>query len=162
MFLLEKNLYGFSVEGLQLKETVQKGFSKGWIREITSLGILVRASSARLFCDPWTWTTSIWLRKKYALDLFWKVLMKEFDLERPTSVLDQITGSALRMSAIRKEDSTTGTQDWLISLIAAGAVEELLCTGDVNAQNSVRSYDHCRTCEEIRWTWLANESIESL
>ena len=26
VFLLEKNLYGFSVEGLQLKETVQKGF----------------------------------------------------------------------------------------------------------------------------------------
>ena len=42
-------MYGFNVEGLQLEETVRKGFPRGWMSEITILRMLVRASPASFF-----------------------------------------------------------------------------------------------------------------
>ena len=97
----------------------------------------------------------------------WKILMKDVDLEEPTSFLDHVFVGCTHRECTISNDIATNYRDMIESRISAGAQEKLLvrASGKPDAETiSSWSYDlegHAKKCVEI-YCELANKTTQQL
>ena len=83
---LERNLYGHPLAGLLWERQFEKVLRLG---KSSNLGTLFRESRKGLFLSMYVDDIKM-AGKKQNLDPMWKVLMKDVDLEEPTSFFDHV------------------------------------------------------------------------
>ena len=158
---LERNLYGHPLAGLLWERQFEKILLKyGW-EKVSKWECLFLNREKRLFLSVYVDDIKL-AGKKHNLELMWKVLNKEVDLEEPTSFLYHVyLGCTQRQCEISK-DIVDNYRTMFESRISAGATENLPCSE--NQSISSWSYDmegHAKKCVE-RYCELANKTTQQL
>ena len=102
--------------------------------------------------------------KKQNLAPMWKKLMKDVDMEEPTSFLDHVYLGCTQRACKPNEKIIGQYNKMFESLLSAGATEKLPGWDKPRAKTSAWSYDmegHSRKCVE-RFCELANKKTEQL
>ena len=101
---LERNLYGHPLAGLLWERLFEKILSQhGW-EKVSNWECLFVHRQKRVILICVCGTTSKWLERNKIIDPMWKVLNKEVDLGKPTSLLDHVfLGCTQRQCEISKD-----------------------------------------------------------
>ena len=126
---LERNMYGHPLAGLLWERHFEKVLLEhGW--EKVQSGNAYLGTEKKDYPFLCLWTTYIWLERNKTLTM-WKVLMKEVDLDEPTSFLDHVYFGCSRRECETSKDIVDSYWNMFESRISAGAKESYLVQGNL-------------------------------
>ena len=143
-------------------KTIRKSIDGTWLGKSTKLRMLIRSQKTKILSVN---VADINMTgKKHNMVPLLKKLMKDVDIEEPTSFLDHVYLGYTQREC-KPNEKIIGQYDKMFeSRISAGATEKLPGWDKPRAKTSAWSYDvegHARNCEE-RYCELANKKTEQL
>ena len=159
---LERNLYGHPLAGLLWERQFGKALMEpGW--EKLPFGN-VYSFTEKIFLSIYVDDTKM-ERKKQTLDPMWKKLMKNVDIDEPTSFLDHVYLGCTQRECNPNEKIIGQYNKMFESRISAGATEKLPGWDKPRAKTSAWSYDmegHARKCVERHYELAPPKKTEQL
>ena len=158
---LERNLYGHPLAGLLWERQFEKAVMElGW-KKVPKWECLFLHRKQKLFLSVYVDDIRM-AGKKLNLAPMRKKLMKDVDIEEPTSFLDHVYLECTQRECKANEKIIGQYNKMFESRISAGATEKLPGWDKPRARTSAWSYDvegHARKCVE-RYFVLANKITE--
>ena len=104
-------------------KTVRKSTDGTWLGKSTKLGMLIRSQKKDFFLSVYVEDIEL-IGKKQNVSPMWKKLMKDVDIEEPTSFLDHVFLGCTRREC-KPNEKIIGQYKMFESRISAGATEKL-------------------------------------